>query len=87
MKAVSVISIARIVGFASTALKYPCMRISEKTRIWRKIAPPKQLKPKLWITRLILWLSFVSIVIGSSRSKYGLLGLKIYENLNRIPNN
>ena len=57
MKAVSVISIVRIVGFVSTALKYPCMRIFEKTRIWRNIAPPKQLKPILWITRMILWFS------------------------------
>ena len=60
MKALSVISIVRIVGFVSIALKYPCIKISEKTRICRKIASPKQLKPKLWITRLILWFSFGS---------------------------
>lgn len=62
------ISSVRIVGFASIALKYPWMRMSEKTRIWRKIAPPKQLKPRLWIIRLILWFSFGSMVIGLSRT-------------------
>jgi len=64
---VKVISIVRMVEFVSTARKYPCRRIFEKTKIWRKIAPPKQLKPKLWITRLILWLNFGSMVIGLSR--------------------
>jgi hypothetical protein len=58
VKAVRVISDARIVGFVSTALKYPCCKMLEKTRIWMKMAPPKQLKPRLWITRLIRWLSF-----------------------------
>jgi len=67
VKAVSVNSTVRIAGFVSIALKYPCMKISEKTRICRKIAPPKQLKPKLWMTRLILWFSFGSMVIGLSR--------------------
>lgn len=64
MKAVRLISIERITGFASIALKYPWRRMFEKTRIWRNIAPPKQLKPKLWIIRLILWFSFGSIVIA-----------------------
>lgn len=65
----------------STALKYPCSRIFENTRICKKIAPPRQLKPTLWTIRPILWLNCASMVIvlpGQNIS--GLLVLNTYEN-------
>lgn len=63
VKAVRAISSERMTGFDSTARKYPCTKMSEKTRTCRKMAAPRQLKPKLFIIRLILCVSFGSIVI------------------------
>jgi hypothetical protein len=60
---VRAISVVRMSGLASTALKYPCSRMLENTRICRNIAPPKQLRPKLWPSRLIRWLNWASMVI------------------------
>lgn len=60
MNAVSPISADRMRGFVSIAIKYPCCEIARKTRICRKMAPPKQLSPKVWITMLSLWLNFGS---------------------------
>jgi hypothetical protein len=48
---VRAISNESIVGFGSTALKYPWVSMLEKVKIWRKIAPPMQLNPKPWKTR------------------------------------
>jgi hypothetical protein len=62
-KAVRLISSMSIVGLVSTARKYPCKSMVEKTSIWRKIAPPKQLSPTLWTNRLILCASFWSRVM------------------------
>ena len=64
VKPVSVISSSSITGFVSTALKYPCPKMFVKTIIWRKIAPPRQLSPRLSISRCILRLSWGSMVRG-----------------------
>jgi len=42
------ISRVKMSGFFSTAMKYPRWSMSVKTKSWRKIAPPKQLKPNVW---------------------------------------
>ena len=55
VNAVKAISDERIGVLASTALKYPCSRMFENTRICKKIAPPRQLKPKLWMNRVSRW--------------------------------
>ncbi len=54
MKAVRATSSDKMMGFVSTALKYPCPSMLENTRIWRNIAPPMQLKPMLCISSRIL---------------------------------
>lgn len=59
---VKVISMVRMYVFASTARKYPCSRMFENTRICRKIAPPKQLRPMLWMSSPNLWLNWASMV-------------------------
>jgi len=46
-KAVRRISNVKMAGLFSTAMKYPCCSMSVKTRIWRNMAPPRELKPKL----------------------------------------
>lgn len=43
------VSKARIKGLFSTAIKYPRLRISMKTKSSRNMAPPRQLKPNVWI--------------------------------------
>ena len=58
-------------GFCSIAIKYPWWRMSANTRIWRNMAPPKQLKPKLWKTKRILRLNAGVRVIGN-REYFGL---------------
>jgi hypothetical protein len=62
-KAVRSISNVRMAGLLSIAIKYPCCSMSVKTRVWRNIAPPKQLKPKMWKSVCILLLSFWSAFI------------------------
>jgi hypothetical protein len=58
VKMVRAISVVRMGRLVSTALKYPCWRMFEKARICRKMAPPNQLYPKLWIIRLVRWLNW-----------------------------
>ena len=67
-----------IVGFASTALKYPWVSMLENVRIWRNIAPPMQLKPAAWKMRLILRLKVELSVIGGRKLIRGLM-LNLYE--------
>jgi hypothetical protein len=78
-KAVRAISNARTAKFASTALKYPHCRMLEKTRTWRKMAPPKQPKPKLWTIMLMGWLSFWLVVIVFLGRIISFARLKNYE--------
>lgn len=78
-KAVRVISNARTAKFASAALKYPRCKMLEKTRIWRKMAPHKQPKPKLWTTMLTEWLSFWLVVIVFSEKTISFARIKNYE--------
>ena len=61
------ISSMRMAGLVSTARKYPCKSMVEKTSIWRKIAPPRQLKPTLCTSKLIRWVSFWSRVMCDPR--------------------
>ena len=58
------ISNESIVGFASTAQKYPWVRMLENIKICRNIAPPMQLKPKPWKARCILRLKVESSAIS-----------------------
>jgi hypothetical protein len=52
-------------GLCSTATKYPGWRMLAKTKAWRNIAPPKQLKPKLWKTKGILRMNDGVVVINN----------------------
>jgi len=83
-KTVNAISNASIAGFCSTAMKYPRWRISAKTSAWRKMAPPKQLKPKLWNMMRILRLNTGESVIDDRKIINCFGGLIAYEAVNRI---
>ena len=85
--AVRVTSSVRMAEFVSTARKYPCSRMFEKTRICRKIAPPRQLKPMLWMSKPMRWWNRASMVIFLPEGTVALLILNIYEKGNRISNN
>jgi hypothetical protein len=60
---VRTISTESIIGFASTALKYPWYSMLENVRIWRNIAPPVQLKPNPWKIMRVLRLKANSGII------------------------
>jgi len=62
-KTVRAISNDSMVWLFSIAVKCPCWSMSEKTRICRNMAPPKQLNPKLWMSTRILRSSFVVLFI------------------------
>ena len=82
-----VTSSPRMQGLVSTALKYPCSRIFEKTRTCKKIAPPKQLKPTLWMSKFSLWWNWASIVKVYQQHISCLFILNTYEIVNVISNN
>jgi hypothetical protein len=62
VNAVKAVSDIGIGGLVSMVLKCLCWRMFENSRICRKMAPPRQLKPKLWMSRLIRWLNWLSMV-------------------------
>ena len=59
-------------GFFSTAMKYPCWSMSVKTNTCRNIAPPMQLKPKVWKSTWIRrsGLGAVFMIIVNVKSYY-----------------
>lgn len=69
-------------------MKYPCWSMSAKTRIWRNMAPPRQLKPKVWKRTRIRRSSFVSAFILYRKYQELILQLIRYESPHTTkPNN